>query len=182
MADPVMEFAARLGISRAQVLATDQLPTPATPAKTAGRDQARPIGELAGDAQHLAATLTADPPPPGDREGWVAGHRREIDRWRDLQAGIAVQRSALGVAALYDPAPHLIDTLGAPPAAGPDRQRWAVTAGRVEAYRAAHGIDDDTADVLGPRPDEVAGLVEWRHTRAAIDNYQHRHLDQGLSL
>jgi hypothetical protein len=176
MIDPIMDLSARLGVSRAQLLATDQL----HPA--ADKDlPIRPIRELAGDAKRLAATLTAAPPPPGDARRWAAEHQGDIDRWCQLQDDINRQRSVLGVAALYDPPAHLVNTLGPPPVTGADRHRWAETAGRVESYRAAHGIDD-TTDLLGPKPDDIAEVVEWRHTQAAVDCYAHRHLDQGLHL
>jgi hypothetical protein len=180
MVDPVMELAARLGVSRTQLLAADQLPPP-PPARPA-RGPARPLDELAGDAHQIAAALADQAPPPGaDPHVWVAQHWGDLDRWRGLQATVTAQRHALGVAALYDPAPHLIDALGPPPAAGVDRHRWAVTAGRVEAYRAAHRIDDP-AGLLGPEPDHPAEVVEWRHVARAVEQFQQRHLDQGLSL
>jgi Ti-type conjugative transfer relaxase TraA len=177
IADPVMELAARLGVSRAQLLATDQLPPDTTPPAP------RPIKELAVEARRLAATLTADRQPRAEQDGpgWLNEHRGNLDRWRQLQAAITQQRHALTAAAIADPPAHLIEALGRPAAAGPDRHEWGQAARRVEAYRATHDITD-THDVLGPRPEQLADLVEWRHTRAAIENYQHRNLDHGLSL
>jgi conjugative relaxase-like TrwC/TraI family protein len=179
--DAVTELAARLGVSKSQLLASDQLrPSPLRPPV-----EARPITELVGDAERLAARLAAHRPPAGQRQQWLEDHRGEIDQWRALQAGIAAQRHALGVAAVADPPGHLVAALGRPPTAGADRQRWAALAGRVEAYRQTHGIADGT-DVLGPRPETLSQLLEWRHTQAGIDGYRHPHrvrdLDQGLAL
>jgi hypothetical protein len=180
MVDPVMELAARLGISRAQLLAADQLPPP--PPARPGPGPARPIDELAGDARRIGAALADQAPPLGaDPQAWVAEHAGDLDRWRGLQAAVTAQRHALGVAALYDPAPHLIDALGPPPAAGADRHRWAVTAGRVEAYRAAHRINDPSG-LLGPKPDHPAEVLEWRHVARAVEQFRRRHLDRRLSL
>lgn len=167
-------------MSRAQLTATEQLQPRHTTDIVAGPP--RPIRQLADDAERIARQVAERRRAPGDMfGGWPAPTQADLDAWAATQAALDRQRDAVIRAALADPAPHLLNTLGPPPLDGPERWAWAKTAGRIETYRAAQSIDDpDTA--LGPQPDHGPARVDWHHTQAAIHRHQHRDLDQGLTL
>ncbi len=121
-ADPLVETIRRLGATRAQTLAHEQLPE--------GRDRQPRRSDV--------VELVADPPD-----------------W-------------------------LIDTLGPPPVTPDRRDEWTGAAGRIAAYRDIYQITD-TADPLGPPPEELHQRRAWELGRLAIDEH-HRSLehDQGL--
>ena len=91
---------------------------------------------------------------------------------------VSYERTAL----LADPPLWLVDTLGPPPMSGPDRDRWAVTAERIAAYRDIHQINDPT-DALGPRPELPEQRRAWDLAELAIHQHQRSlEIEQGLHL
>ena len=126
--DPVVQTIRRLGESKAQTLATEQLDHPR-----------------------------------------VNGDERGSER---------AERLVL----LSDPAPWLVDTLGPPPLAGPERERWARCAERIAAYRDIYAITDP-ADPLGPRPESSEQRRAWDLAQLAITEHQRSlELERGLHL
>ncbi len=84
-------------------------------------------------------------------------------------------------ALLADPAPCLVDALGPPPLTGPDRDRWAERAARIDAYRHIYAIDGPGP--IGPRPDEPAQRRAWELARLAVlEQTRSLELEQGLEL
>ena len=83
---------------------------------------------------------------------------------------------------LADPAPWLTDTLGPPPLAGPERERWARTAERIAAYRDIYAITNPS-DPIGPRPEPSEQRRAWDLAQLAITEHQRPlELEQGLHL
>lgn len=84
-------------------------------------------------------------------------------------------------ALLADPAPWLTDALGPPPLAGPERERWAARAARIDAYRDIYAIDGP--DPLGLRPDDPAQRRAWDLARLALAEHRRAlEIEQGIEL
>lgn len=83
---------------------------------------------------------------------------------------------------LADPEPWLLDALGPPPVTPDRRDEWARHAERLAAYRDIYQITD-TADPLGPFPDDPTQRRAWDLARLAlIEHHRSLELEQGLEI
>lgn len=91
--------------------------------------------------------------------------------------GMSPDRAAL----LADPAPWLTDALGPPPLTGPERDRWAERAARIDAYRDIYAVEGP--DLLGPQPADPAQRRAWDLARLAVLEHDRTlELEQGIGL
>lgn len=162
--DALYREAGYVGLSRARERSDLYL----VAAHPAGPEQGDDMAEL---NRHLARSqaqqLALDQLEPHPLIRARAGH------------GMSPERAVL----LADPAPWLVAALGPPPLSGPDRERWAERAARIDAYRDIYAIDG--LDPLGPRPDDPDQLRAWELARLAVLELTRSlelGLDQGLEL
>ena len=91
-------------------------------------------------------------------------------------------RGADRQAALSDPAPWMIEALGPPPLAGPDRGHWARDVERIAAYRDSYAVADP-ADALGPEPGDADQRRAWNLARLTVLEHQRDlEVEKGLTL
>lgn len=168
--DTLYREAGYVGLSRARAASHLYIVAPETSGPD--RDPADRPDPLADTIRRLATsraqTLAAD---------HIAAPGPAPARGPSRMPGISARRELLA-----DPPAWLVATLGPPPATPEARARWARHAERLDAYRDIYQITD-TAEPLGPRPDEAAQRRAWDLARLAIDEH-HRslELEQGLHL
>ncbi|MDP9410292.1 MAG: AAA family ATPase [Actinomycetota bacterium] len=121
------------------------------------------------------------------RQAWREAHADTLAYREELAASIAKRRRDLGVAAAITQPSHVVDLIGAVPTDNPaSLQRWANTAGRIEAYREEWGV---ALDQLRERPLDACQAREWEvavHTSETLARPPARALpneiDQGIDV
>jgi hypothetical protein len=146
----------------------------------AGRDDRRRLE--AAEARYDAVATEQ-----GRHQAWLEAHADTLVYREQLAASVAERRRDLGIAAAITQPGHVLDLIGAVPTDDPaSLQRWADTAGRIEAYREEWCVEPER---LAERPRD---LCQGRAWEAAVYTAQllseppapvlERGLDRGIGL
>jgi hypothetical protein len=146
----------------------------------AGREHRRRLEAAEGRYESVAVEQ-------GRRQAWLEAHADTLAYRDELAEAVTKRRRDLGVAAAIAQPDHVVDLIGPVPADDPaSLQRWADTAGRIEAYREEWDVEPEQ---LAERPRDLCQGGAWE---AAVYTAQllneppppvvERGLDRGIGL
>jgi hypothetical protein len=141
-----------------------------------------PAGREGGEVEGDRHTPEVDPVAETIR--WLGTSRAQAFAIEQLEKEPSLTRVGDGDRrmALIEPEPWMIEAVGPPPLAGPEREHWARDVGRIAAYRDIYQITDPT-DALGPEPTDPDQRRSWALARMTVIEHQRAmELEKGLTL